>query len=334
MLRAWVPEPDTDRQRFLAGAGFTADGAARVLDASVTGRRRCATALVRRDRPVTSDAAALAPARRGAVAAARPVVGAATGLYGISFGALSVAAGVGLWPTMALSLLMFTGGSQFAFVGVVAAGGGPLAAVATSTLLGVRNGLYGLQVAQWLGAHGARRVAAAQLTIDESFAVGSAQPEPAARRLGFWTTGVAVFVCWNVMTGVGALIGDRLGDPRRYGLDAMAAAAFLALLWPRLTTARTARRRRPGRGPGDRLCTRAARGAADPGRRAGGRRRGAGPAPAAPADRAARHRDGPAVSAGPPRSRCWWPVPCASPQAVRLQRAVPPAVRDRCRRGR
>jgi predicted branched-subunit amino acid permease len=163
-------------------------------------------------------------------------VGVATGLYAVSFGALSVAAGIGFWPTMALSLLLFTGGSQFAFVGVVAAGGGPFAAVATSTLLGVRNGLYGLQAARWLDVRGGRRLAAAQLTIDESFAVGSAQPEPAARRLGFWVTGATVFACWNLMTAVGALAGDRIGDPRRYGLDAMAAAAFVALLWPRLSS--------------------------------------------------------------------------------------------------
>ncbi|WP_426566566.1 AzlC family ABC transporter permease [Angustibacter sp. McL0619] len=185
---------------------------------------------------MTAPPDALPQARRRAVLRQSVAVGVATGLYGISFGALSVAAGIGFWPTVALSALLFTGGSQFAFVGVVAAGGGPAAAVATSTMLGVRNGLYGMQVAQWLHAHGPRRLAAAQLTIDESFAVGSGQPEPAARTLGFWVTGAAVYVGWNLMTALGALIGDRLGDPRRYGLDAMAAAAFVALLWPRLTS--------------------------------------------------------------------------------------------------
>jgi predicted branched-subunit amino acid permease len=185
---------------------------------------------------VTTDAAVLPRERRRAVLRQSVAVGVATGLYGLSFGALSVAAGIGFWPTLALSSLLFTGGSQFAFVGVVAAGGAPAAAVAASTLLGVRNGLYGMQVARWLPDRGARRVLAAQLTIDESFAVGSVQPEPAARRLGFWATGTAVFIAWNLMTALGALIGDRLGDPRRYGLDAMAAAAFVALLWPRLTS--------------------------------------------------------------------------------------------------
>ncbi|PPK97964.1 putative branched-subunit amino acid permease [Kineococcus xinjiangensis] len=161
-------------------------------------------------------------------------VGAATGLYGISFGALSVAAGLSVAQTCALSLLMFTGGSQFAFVGVVAAGGTGLSATAGAALLGVRNAFYGLQTSPLLGARGLRRLAAAQLTIDESTAVAVAQDEPGERRRGFWAAGLAVFGFWNAMTLLGALLGDALGDPRRWGLDGAAAAAFLALLWPRL----------------------------------------------------------------------------------------------------
>ncbi len=164
-------------------------------------------------------------------------VAVATGLYGVSFGALSVAAGLSLGQTMALSLLMFSGGSQFAFIGVVGSAGTPAAAVATAGLLGVRNGLYGPQVAPLLGAHGGRRLLAAQLTIDESTAVGTAHPPGPAARAGFWWTGAGVFVLWNLFTLGGALLGDALGDPRRYGLDAAAAAAFLALVWPRLTGA-------------------------------------------------------------------------------------------------
>ncbi len=161
-------------------------------------------------------------------------VGGATGAYGISFGALAVASGLDVWQTQVLSLLLFSGGSQFAVVGVLGAGGGGAAAVATSTLLGVRNGLYALQTSRFLGVHGIRRLAAAQLTIDESTAVGVAQPERSAQRLGFWLTGLAVFVGWNLMTLLGALVGNALGDPSRWGLDAAAAAAFAALLWPRL----------------------------------------------------------------------------------------------------
>ena len=163
-------------------------------------------------------------------------VGIASGTYGISFGALAVAAGLDLWQAQLLSLLMFTGGSQFAFVSIIGTGGlsAAPAAIATASMLGIRNGLYGLQTSRFLGVSGVRRIVAAHLTIDESTAVGIVQPEPRAQRLGFWQTGVAVFVLWNLSTLAGSLLGNAFGDPRTLGLDAAAAAAFVALLWPRL----------------------------------------------------------------------------------------------------
>jgi len=165
-------------------------------------------------------------------------IGVATGAYGVSFGALATAAGLNVWQAVVLSVLMFTGGSQFAFVGVVAGGGNLGAAIATSAFLGVRNTLYGLRLTSLLGLAGWRRVAGAQLTIDESTAVAVSHTTQRHSRLGFWWTGLAVFVLWNLMTAIGAVAGNALGDPRRWGLDAAAAAAFLALLWPRLTSRR------------------------------------------------------------------------------------------------
>lgn len=164
----------------------------------------------------------------------------ATAAYGISFGALSVASGLDVWQTCALSLLMFSGGSQFALVGVVAGGGAPATAIASAAILGVRNTLYGLSVRPWLGAHGATRLPAAILTIDESTAVGLAQPDERARRVGFWVTGIGIYLGWNATTLVGALVGDVLGDVRMWGLDAAAAAAFVGLLWPRLASRQAA----------------------------------------------------------------------------------------------
>lgn len=158
----------------------------------------------------------------------------ATGLYGISFGALAVAAGLQVWQAMALSALMFTGGSQFAFIGVIAGGGAGAAAMGAASLLGVRNAVYGMQMQQMLGLKGWRRWLAAQLTIDESAATASAQLEPTEQRRGFWTAAWGVFVLWNLCTLLGAWLGDALGDPRQWGLDGAAVAAFLGLLWPRL----------------------------------------------------------------------------------------------------
>lgn len=163
-------------------------------------------------------------------------VGLATGLYGISFGALSTAAGLDVWQTQVLSLLMFSGGSQFAFIGVIAAGGPAAvgAAVVSAWLLGVRNGFYAVRMNPILEALGLKRLVAAQLTIDESTAVATAQEKKPEQARGFWLTGIAVFVFWNSMTLLGALLGNALGDPKVWGLDAAAAAAFLGLLWPRL----------------------------------------------------------------------------------------------------
>ena len=161
-------------------------------------------------------------------------IAAATGLYGISFGALAVAAGLSVGQAMALSLLMFTGGSQFAFIGVIAGGGAGSAALGAAALLGVRNAVYGMQLNAMVAPTGWRKAVAAQLTLDESAATAAGQQAPDEQRRGFWTAGLGVFVLWNLFTLVGALLGDALGDPRRWGLDGAAVAAFLALLWPRL----------------------------------------------------------------------------------------------------
>ncbi|GAA4806591.1 AzlC family ABC transporter permease [Nocardioides caeni] len=161
----------------------------------------------------------------------------ATGTYGLSFGAVGVSSGLDVAQTCVLSLLMFTGASQFALAGVVGAGGTPVAGALAALLLGTRNTLYGLRLAPLLGYRGWRRAVAAHVLIDESTAMAVARPDRDLARAGFWTTGVTIFVLWNLTTLLGAVAGEQLGDPRDLGLDAAVGAAFLALLWPRLTTA-------------------------------------------------------------------------------------------------
>lgn len=163
-------------------------------------------------------------------------VGLAVAAYGVSFGALAVASGLDIWQTCALSLLMFTGGSQFALIGVLATGGvaAAPAAIASSTLVAARLSLYALRVGPIVGGPWPKKLLAAHWTIDETTAVAIAQPTLPAQRTGFWWTAVVIYVGWNLTTLLGALLGDLLGDVRAYGLDAAAAAAFLGLLWPRL----------------------------------------------------------------------------------------------------
>jgi predicted branched-subunit amino acid permease len=158
------------------------------------------------------------------------------GAYGVAFGAASVAAGFSVLQTCIFSLFTFTGASQFAAVGVVAAGGGALSAIATAAMLSTRNALYGIQMAPILEVRGVRRFLSAHITIDESTGVALSQKPRgiAAMRVGFWVTGVSVFVFWNAFTLLGALGARAIGNPASWGLDGAVPAVFLGLLWPRL----------------------------------------------------------------------------------------------------
>ena len=160
------------------------------------------------------------------------------GAYGVAFGAASIAAHFSVLQTCLFSLLAFTGASQFAAVGVVAAGGAGLSAVAAATLLSTRNALYGMQMSPLLKVRGLKKIAAAHVTIDESTGVALAQTPRGseAMRTGFWLTGLGVFIFWNIFTLLGALGAKALGDPASFGLDAAVPAAYLGLLWPRLQT--------------------------------------------------------------------------------------------------
>jgi predicted branched-subunit amino acid permease len=176
----------------------------------------------------------LGGARRGIVRDALGI-GIATGAYALSFGAISTTAGLSLLQTCALSVLMFTGASQFALVGVVGAGGSVWAGAATAALLGSRNTLYGLRLSSLLEASGWRRPAASHFVIDETTAMAIARDTPPMSRYAFWATGFSVFAFWNLGTLIGALATHALPDPKVLGFDAAPPAAFLALLAPRIT---------------------------------------------------------------------------------------------------
>jgi len=158
------------------------------------------------------------------------------GAYGLAFGAASISAGFSVLQTCLLSLITFSGASQFALVGVVGAGGTALSAIATAALLGVRNMLYGLRMAPLVKAKGFKRVVAAQVTIDESTGVALSQEKLGEEAMlqGFWLTGIGVYIFWNLFTIAGAFGAQAIGDPAAWGLDAAVPAAFLGLLWPRL----------------------------------------------------------------------------------------------------
>ena len=156
------------------------------------------------------------------------------GLYGAAFGAAGITAEFSILQTCLLSLLLFSGASQFAVVGIMGAGGSAVSAIATATLLGFRNALYGLQLAPILKVTGLKRIIASQITIDESTAVSTLQSNDSDRRRAFYLTGFGVYIFWNLFTFLGALGASAIGDPSVWGLDAAVPAAFCGLVWPRL----------------------------------------------------------------------------------------------------
>ncbi|GAB2801630.1 AzlC family ABC transporter permease [Streptomyces chlorus] len=148
----------------------------------------------------------------------------------------SAGSGLTLLQTCTLSLLVFTGASQFALVGALAAGGSPFTAAAGAFFLGVRNAFYGLRLSQLLALPRAVRPFAAQWVIDETTAVSLAQPTRRSARIGFLVTGLSLYILWNLTTLLGALGAEAIGDTDAWGLDAAGPAVFLALLAPMLRT--------------------------------------------------------------------------------------------------
>ncbi len=166
-------------------------------------------------------------------------VGITVGAFGSAFGAAAIASHFTVAQACALSLLTFSGASQFALIGVLGTGGSALSGIATSSLLGIRNGLYGVRMASILEIKGWKRVLGAQITIDESTGVALGQDSPSQMKQGFWWTGSAVFIFWNIFTLLGALGANALGDPSAWGLDTAIPAIFLGLVWHRLNSRKT-----------------------------------------------------------------------------------------------
>lgn len=173
----------------------------------------------------------------------RPVIiasitlGLAVGVFSVAFGVGAVSAGASVAQACVMSLLVFTGATQFSAVSVIGAGGSTSAALGGALLLAARNGVYGLTMSRRLSGSLGRRLVAAQLTIDESTAMSAAQSDPDAQRAAFWITGTSIYIFWNLGTLIGALAGSAI-DPQKFGLDAAFPAAFVAMVWPLLHNAR------------------------------------------------------------------------------------------------
>lgn len=158
---------------------------------------------------------------------------------GASFGAIATASGLVWWMPLLMSVLIFAGGAQFMVVGIIAAGGSPLAAITGALVLNARHLPFGLAIGDVLGRSWVERLVGSHLMIDESVAFAMSQSDPRKARAAYWACGVSLFVCWNVGVTAGALVGQAIGDPLAFGLDAAFPAALLALTLPALKDKRT-----------------------------------------------------------------------------------------------
>lgn len=161
-------------------------------------------------------------------------LGVGIAVFGMTFGVVATAMGATVLQTVAISLLTFTGASQFAVVGVLAAGGSPAAALGSALLLAARNTAYGLALSRLINGSLPRRLLAAHFVLDETTAMAMGQTDTKHVEGAFWTTGIVLGTLWNVGTLVGALSGQAIGDPEALGLDVAFSAGFLALLAPQL----------------------------------------------------------------------------------------------------
>ncbi|MEV6053053.1 AzlC family ABC transporter permease [Streptomyces sp. NPDC052107] len=166
----------------------------------------------------------------------------ASGIVGVSFGAVSVAGGLPVWVPVLMSLVVYAGSAQFSAVGVLLAGGGPIAAAATGLLLNTRTAAFSLAVADIIGTGRASRLLGAHLVTDETVAFALAQSDPVRQRRAFWISGLGLFAVWNIGVLAGGLAGGALGDTARYGLDAAFPAVLVALVLPQLRTDAAVRR--------------------------------------------------------------------------------------------
>lgn len=157
----------------------------------------------------------------------------ADGVVGLSYGAISVGGGLPLWVPILLSIVVFAGASQFLFVGIVAAGGSPIAAMIAGLLVNTRHIPFGLAVSDVIGG-GWRRFAGSHVMTDENVAFAMGQDELEQKRAAYWAGGIGIFICWNIGVVVGGLAGSVITDTDAFGLDAAFPAVLLALVLPSL----------------------------------------------------------------------------------------------------
>ncbi|MEV5834391.1 AzlC family ABC transporter permease [Nocardia sp. NPDC052112] len=164
----------------------------------------------------------------------------AVGLIGVSYGATAVTSGFPLWVPIVLGVVVLAGGAEFLFIGIMAAGGSPVAAILAGLLVNARHLPYGLSVPDVVGTGWRRRIGV-HVMNDESVALALAQPDVTRRRAAYWVSGLGVLIAWPGGAAIGALIAAVVPDTGAIGLDAVFPAVLLSLIMPALRARGTLR---------------------------------------------------------------------------------------------
>ncbi|MEV6557696.1 AzlC family ABC transporter permease [Nocardia sp. NPDC051756] len=161
-------------------------------------------------------------------------------VIGVSYGATAVTTGLPPWLPIVLGIAVLAAGSEFLFIGIIAAGGSPIAALLAGLVVNARHLPYGLSVPDAVGT-GWRRLLGVHLMNDESVAMALAQSSAERKRAAYWASGFGILLAWPGGAALGALIGTFVPDTSAFGLDAVFPAVLLALIIPALRDLATLR---------------------------------------------------------------------------------------------
>lgn len=158
--------------------------------------------------------------------------------FGLVAGVTPVAKGLGFWPAIGMSTIIFAGASQLALVDVLAGGGSALIAAAAAWTINLRMLLYSASAAPYLAKESMRkRLAVSYLLFDQNYAISVAHwsNRPTHAKAEFALGGGFLLgSAWIVCTVVGALVGTAVPD--WLPLDFAVPLVFLVLLVPAVAT--------------------------------------------------------------------------------------------------
>ncbi|MFM7678736.1 MAG: AzlC family ABC transporter permease [Roseiflexaceae bacterium] len=156
--------------------------------------------------------------------------------FGMVYAVSALAAGLSIWETLGMSLIVFAGASQFTAVGLFGSGANPWTIIATTAIINARHLLLAASTASYIrrAPTWLRSLVAFQLT-DETYAVGiqhfAKNGGDAWYQFG---SNLSLYVVWAASTVIGSLLGALIPDPGALGLDLIFPLTFIAFTVPLL----------------------------------------------------------------------------------------------------